>query len=520
MTTKQIATYDELPYTNSAFYASYPGTLATIALLHGMSPPDVRQCRVLELGCGRGGNLLPMAERLPESHFVGIDLSPRQIEEAQEHTRILGFKNVEFHAMDILDVGDRLGTFDYIVAHGVYSWIPPHVQESMLQLCGSCLSPNGIAYISYNTYPGWHYRGVVRDMLTYHVSEGAPASVKLDQARSFLDFVAKVLPDTQGVRTKILKGECEHVLGGADSYLYHEFLEPDNRPCHFHEFAARVSGHGLQYVAEARLEPLVECLPAGAHDAIRKVVRGDRIRYEQHLDFLVHRTFRRSLLCRTGVPVQEEPTSDKIHLCHFKGIATLTEGEADLASSAPVTFKTYEDVTMETAHPIVKGALITLIEKGPLAVSFDDLAEGLAGRLGRGSDNSFRSELADVLLACYRRSMVKVYLVPPKFLPELRERPVASPCARLQAQGDSSVTNLEHRSYGLDPIVCTLLAHMDGTRDHQALADVLARFVREGELKIVNDQGEHLPDSEIDEYCLRTVRMRGEFLASNGFLVG
>src|SRR6516165_7913322 len=151
--------YDEIPYSNNAFYHTHPDCLATVATLFGMKPAPVQACRVLELGCGRGGNLIPMATSLPTSRFVGIDLSARQIAGGQEAVESLGLTNVELKQLSILDVDSDFGRFDYIICHGVYSWVPAAVQEKILEICAQNLAPSGIAYISYNCYPGWHLRG-------------------------------------------------------------------------------------------------------------------------------------------------------------------------------------------------------------------------------------------------------------------------------------------------------------------------------------------------------------------------
>jgi len=154
-------TYQATPYPSRPVTLSHPDHLHVVGRLHGMSPAPVTECRVLELGCGAGGNLAPMAATLPGSQFTGIDLSERQFEMARDLARGGGLGNIEFHAGDSLsllaDVAD--GTFDYIILHGLYSWVPLQVQSALLPLCGRLLSEAGIAYVSYNTYPGWRGRG-------------------------------------------------------------------------------------------------------------------------------------------------------------------------------------------------------------------------------------------------------------------------------------------------------------------------------------------------------------------------
>src|SRR5688572_33293332 len=129
-----------------------------------MRPPPAGEARVLELGCGTGGNLIPMALAMPGATFTGFDLSAVQIERAREAISALGLRNITVAQRNILDVGKDADGFDYIICHGVYSWVPENVQQRILAICRESLSKNGVALISYNTYPGWHLRESVREM--------------------------------------------------------------------------------------------------------------------------------------------------------------------------------------------------------------------------------------------------------------------------------------------------------------------------------------------------------------------
>src|SRR3954454_103006 len=102
MSAAPATTYDELPYDDHVFAATHPATLATVAALHGLDPPPVDRCRVLDLGCAAGSNLWPMALALPGSEFVGVDLSPVQIARGREVAADLVLANVALHARDVL----------------------------------------------------------------------------------------------------------------------------------------------------------------------------------------------------------------------------------------------------------------------------------------------------------------------------------------------------------------------------------------------------------------------------------
>jgi SAM-dependent methyltransferase len=163
--------YDEVPYADYVFHHTHPACVGAVAALYGMRPANPERCRILELGCAAGANLIPMACDLPGSALVGVDLSARQIDVARRTVTALGLTNIDLRRTSTLDVDDSFGRFDDIICHGVYSWVPAEVREAILAVCKANLAPTGIAYVSYNTYPGWHMHRVARDMMTYHVGQ-------------------------------------------------------------------------------------------------------------------------------------------------------------------------------------------------------------------------------------------------------------------------------------------------------------------------------------------------------------
>src|SRR5271169_6418311 len=178
--------YDEIPYPGSAFSRTHPDRLAVMAILFGMAPAPVARCRVLEIGCGDGGNLIPMAFGLPESSFTGVDLAESAIARGQELIGRLGLRNIQLRYLDLMDVDSGFPEFDYIIAHGVYSWVPPQVAEKILDICKSHLAEQGVAFVSYNTYPGGHLLDTIREMMQFHMRNIHIPRERLRQARELL----------------------------------------------------------------------------------------------------------------------------------------------------------------------------------------------------------------------------------------------------------------------------------------------------------------------------------------------
>src|SRR5438128_8466150 len=177
--------YDAVPYPDKPRPATHPDHLAALARLVGLSPAPARRCRVLELGCAAGANLWPMAQYLPESEFVGVDFSPVQIENGLRVVADAGLTNLTLRAASILDVDGSWGTFDYVLCHGVFSWVPREVQAAILSICARQLAPQGVAYVSYNTFPGWHTRLMLREMVAYHAGHYPDDETRRRQGLAF-----------------------------------------------------------------------------------------------------------------------------------------------------------------------------------------------------------------------------------------------------------------------------------------------------------------------------------------------
>jgi cyclopropane fatty-acyl-phospholipid synthase-like methyltransferase len=178
---------------------------------------------VLELGCGDGGNLIPMAFNLPGSEFVGVDLAPSAIKVGADKAARIGLTNITLRPLDILDFDSSLGEFDYIIAHGVYSWVPHAVREKVLSICRTHLTSQGVAYISYNALPGGHIRQMMREMMQYHTRDIHDPQERIQQSRALLKFFAdsELKPDAYRV---IIKDETENTNSRSDASLLHDNL--------------------------------------------------------------------------------------------------------------------------------------------------------------------------------------------------------------------------------------------------------------------------------------------------------
>lgn len=506
--------YDVVPYPDLSFGQTHPDRLCVIARLFGLDAPTADSCRVLELGCASGGNLLPMAYGLPNSHFVGVDLSVRQIEAAQQAAEALGLQNIRLEAMDIRDVDSNFGQFDYIIAHGVYSWVPPAIGEKLLMICEQLLAANGVGYISYNTYPGWHMVGVVREMMLYHTRNEQDILTRTAEAKDFLNFLADATPpDDSDIYARftggyhaLLQKQHRFLSAKQDAVIIHDELSEVNRGVYFHEFMAEAERHGLQYLAESNLSQMFpDNFPPSIVEYLSQTVHS-LIELEQYLDFLRNETFRQTLLCH-----QECALDRNIKAAHFA--ALYVECRAEVVSAEPnihdrnvLQFRGADGLVFSTDHPVTKAALTYLAEAAPHSVKFDDLLAEARSHIyttpEAARDNAAYD--ADVLAVSLFEAfilstqIIDLHSYAPVLTDVIGQQPKASALARYQAQRGGNLTNLRHEQIEVDSgsLQRRLLPLVDGTRDRTALLKVLLDWAESGQVTVRDNDGKRLKDQD------------------------
>jgi methyltransferase-like protein len=428
--------------------------------------------------------------------------------------------NIELRAMDLMDVGADFGEFDYIVCHGVYSWTPRPVQDKILSICSERLAPQGVAYVSYNTYPGWHSRGMVREMVRYRVDHAAPPLERVCQARQFLDFLVRNSRDPKAIYSYVLREEAQLWEKASDSYILHEVLAEFNEPLYFHEFVGRLADHRLQYVSEAKLADSATMAP----DEVRQKLSewcGDLTSREQYLDFLRERTFRRSLLCRREVKLNREPQPELVRKFLLAARAIPAADEPDVGSSAAEQFRTNDGISFSTNNPWLKAALVELFEAWPRTYSFEQTCELARSRLAGSAAGEFDpfadpQLLQQPLLQCGMNGLIELHLHRSPEVVEISDKPRASRLARLHAEQGRRVTNLRHRELELAELDRQVLRRLDGEHDRAALVRAVSELAASGAIEL-EPRGETPEAAQAIEHALGESLRR---LAGGGLLVG
>ena len=523
--------YDEVPYPSLSYAQTHPDRLATIATLLGLQPAPVQRCRVLEIGCASGGNLFPMAYALPDSKFVGIDYAQAQIDAGRRELARLGLPNLSLRQMDILEVGADLGQFDYIIAHGIYSWVPAPVRQKLLQLCHDNLAPNGIAYISYNSYPGWHMMGIIRDAMLYRTRGAANPEERVTQGRAMLDFMADAIPADNSAfgaflkaYMRFLQGELKGVSARGNSFLLHDELEEVNDPVYFAEFARQAGEVGLDYLAEAEF---TDVFPKGFTPETLMALQSmshDIIELEQYLDFLRSRMFRQTLLCHKELNVQRSVAVERASRLFAASRAKPVNEQPNLDEISVEQFRAPDGTTISTDHPVSKAALLHLTEVWPRAVPFNELLSLSRSRVNASAERMAQDALdlqANLVKAyTYSMQLAELHTFMPAMVTGVSDRPVASPVARFEAKDSTIVTNQWHERAHLTATGHWLLTLLDGTRDIPALIDTLTQMAVSGAIQVMQQDQRVTDAAPLRELFTEQVEPTLRLLAHAGTLVG
>lgn len=301
----QQTIYKELGYKSYPFPFTTPAYLEAYGTLVGLKPPTAKTARVLELGATYGGNIISQAAHNPEATFVGIELSQDQVEKGNKIIGDAKLDNVSLVQGDILNFDESMGTFDYIIAHGFYSWISDEMKDKLLDIISNHLADNGIAYVSYNTYPGWHTMEEVRQLMLF-ANRGHDESThkeKVLRGKTVGSLVGAQILNYDNLKERNSKflGALRSVMQKDDYYVGHDHLEPHNDPCYLYQFNDHLKANNLAYVGDADLTlSMVRTYDESIADKLDQLAPNSQADQEQYLDFMLDTTFRKSIICKAS----------------------------------------------------------------------------------------------------------------------------------------------------------------------------------------------------------------------------
>lgn len=459
--------YEAVPYEDYPVTETHLDTLYLAARRAGLAAARPEDARVLELGCAHAVNLMPMAFHLPRARFVGLDLSPGQIERATARAAALGLRNLELRQADVLhvDLGDE--RFDYVIAHGLYSWVPEPVRQRVLSLCREHLADGGVAYLSYNAMPAWGIRGAIRQALLEGVRLDAELPEQLAQARALLQQLERIQPLRGTAEGALVAAELEGLRDKPDAYLAHEYLVPESRAFYLREVAERAQQAGLRWLCDVAPTGLPPSVQRRTRAQLRPLV-ADPIAVEQLADIVGFRQFRASLLARADDRVEPTP---ELH-------ALLMEGHLSAPpSETPDASETETDAEPDADEASLAASILRMLApRWPADLPFAALADALGAE---------PAALARPLWALIDDERV---LLRPRPLPIGRpgDTPRVAELSRFEARHLPFVTNPRHEHAPLDAFHAALVLHLDG-RPRPAIVEALVDDILAGRLQLAGD---------------------------------
>ena len=503
-------TYDAVPYQSRPFAQSAPEQLATMATLFGLTPPDFRFARVLELGCSAGGNLIPLAAKYPGLTAVGVDISKVQIEQGKEVIRKAGVKNCDLRALDIGKAKSEItGQFDYIVCHGVFSWVPETVRIAILDIIRDHLSAKGVAYVSYNVYPGWKMREVIREMMLVHAGNRQSPAERLGQAKAILEYTKNISTE-QSTYGKMLRDEALQVSRSDDYYLHHEYLEIENNPMYFRDFVGLASARKLSYLGESVLSSMTpQRLGKDINNTLQMLSGGNILATEQYMDFFTNRTFRQTVLVHEAQAASINRDLGPQSMRQFSISTSLVANPEFRAVSGQMPLAQYKDEFGRNLP--VNGTLLlelikVLVDAKPGAIAFSKIVDKMKAAvpaLAAISDLEVDEAVGSALMNLLIQNFIKLSLDEVTVKP-LSNRPQAYALARVQAElGQTWVTNLVHQPVGVSAAHRSVLTLLDGTRDHAALQVELLAQLKDGRLMAKRGQDRITSETELIQLSIQ-----------------
>jgi predicted O-methyltransferase YrrM len=453
--------YDRRAYPSSVRPLTHPLRLGAMARMCGRAAAAFENCRVLEVGGGDGINVIAMAEAAPNSTFLSFDLAETPVRRGQDIVKSLGLQNVRVEAMDLCAFPESEGQFDYIIAHGVYAWVPDFVREGLMRLCAQALSAQGVAFISYNALPGGRVRAALRDLLLRATAGITDPELRSRKARETLLFYLSKWDETEAIPVAFHR-EAERMMKLPDGVIFHDEMGDIYAPQHVSDVIAAGQAAGLDYLCDAQVSLALDgWLPGENFDSARSMTDGNFLRWEQVRDVIDGRSFRQSLFCKQAAPMERAFVPARLSGLWASGTFA-HEVEKEQGRSVHV-FRPPTGGKMRTNSATLAEALMAISATYPSALPLERFAED--------------ADLLRALTQLWASSAIEVTTGPFCCATDVSQKPLASLLARHGlAMGDAQLATLRHTHTALaDEPSRAFLRLLDGTRTIEEIADAMAQ---------------------------------------------
>jgi methyltransferase-like protein/SAM-dependent methyltransferase len=517
--------YDEMPYHGYPFEYNRPENLRTVGALFGIDAPKLETARILELGCSDGGNLFRFAETFPKSYTLGVDLSKVEIENGQKTLDKLKLKNIDLKTMSITDLDESYGKFDYIICHGVFSWVPDFVKDSILEVSKKLLNKNGLAFISYNTLPGWNMINSVRELMMFHSSNFSDVKEKVVQSRAALGFIQESLEGIKTPHAEFMQSAAKVMADREDHYIRHEYLSEENKAFYFNEFIAKAREKDLEYVGDTDVHRMyIGNMPKKAIEKLGTIK--DIVRAEQYMDFLNNTQFRCTILSHKNATISRNITDETIQkFNYFCKVNPLNENiNVEDNSSATFYLDNNKNRTFESSNPEMKAVLMTLSQNIGNPLSVDEIVSN-ANKLSPKSHKevikaNINSNFGNLIFS----GAIKYIFDKPACTYTISAKPKISKLALLQIQEPSHnnmfwITNSMNQVVAFQTHQVAIIQALDGKNTIDQINKITFENLKNGAIDANIDGKKITDDKELANIASSLVDQTLEILRVNFSLV-
>jgi len=518
--------YDEMPYHGYPFEYNRPENLKSVGALFGVDAPALETARVLELGCADGGNLLRFAETFPKSYTLGVDLSKVQIDIGQKTLDKLKLKNVELKVMSITDLDESYGKFDYIICHGVFSWVPDFVKDGILEVSKKLLNKNGLAFISYNTLPGWNMINSVRELMMYHSTNFDKVPDKITQSRAALNFIQESLEGQKTPHAEFMQASAKNMAGKEDHYIRHEYLEENNKAFYFNEFIEKARENDLDYIGDTDVQRMyVGNMPKKAVEKLGTI--NDIVRTEQYMDFINNTQFRCTILSHKDTKVSRNITNDTVQKFNYFCNLRQLEEKINIEDTSEVIFyiDNNKERTLSSSAPEMKAILKTFSQNIGNPLSVDEIVTQASKLAPKASKEAIKQNILSNFANLIFSGVMKYIENKPSSLYKVSNKPKISKLAMLQIQepkhnGTYWVTNSMNQIVGFQSHQVGIVQALNGKNTIEQLKKITLDDLKndkisanEGEKKITDENKLKIVADALVEQTLETLRTSYSFVA-------
>jgi len=434
--------YDRVAYPSAIVRAAAPDRLAILARLHGLTPPPADTARVLEIGGGDGANALSLAAAHPASRIMSFDLAASAVAKGEAFVTAAGLSNCEIVTLDILDAHRHIapGSFDYIIAHGIYAWVPEPVRAATLALIGHALSADGVAFISYNALPGGHIRQIMREMLLDALTGVTGENERIAAAQVFLRNYGEPRDGDEAPVT-LMRLQAKAMLDRPPEVLFHDELGGVFAPQAFSAVVAAAHNVGLRFLTDAGSKRTTDgFFEPGLSEA-------EGIARQQANDYAEVAFFRQTLFVRAEATPLRQPQLDVLDDLYATGNFIALPDGALKSDESEFTLR----------DPALTDHLLRIAAAAPRYVPLASL--------------DLSRDQKEAMLNLFDLNLLQLHTGPGSFALTAGSHPVASPLVRAQlSQKQTRVVTLDHAVISIDdPAAAVLIQHLDGTRDRATL---------------------------------------------------